>query len=391
MKLKKATSAIRRTYINPFLDYKRNLVFLGTFLGMFGFALVNTVSSYDLAGATYTAFCTFAVSAYVTAGFIYWPLLYLGFSSADSVGWRIFLFLFQLMAIGLYVSTPPNPLLQGLASGIMMAPFWTTHHIAMVQNTTKENRGYEVSLGMFITMGSSFLSALGSGYFLENKNPNTAIIISLAAMMAGTLCFLLSMAIVRQHSVKHFIKECKHVMHDNPYMIRRIISHSLFDLPTLATAAIISMVGISPTIMSTLLITRLGLMALLSPTIGTIAHKYRKHGYGLGLGLIGFSWMMLAIDPSNVFLFMGFLLLFNFGNRFADGSLMTGLYEMQSYASMMWSEVYMTVGRIISLFLFMPLLYWNVTAYLLVLGVASFLIFVYNRKWQKKWADAHAM
>lgn len=384
-------SATRRTYIHPFLDFKRNLVFLGTFLGMYGFALVNTVSSYDLASAAYSAFFTFACAAYVTAGFIYWPLLYMGFSSTDSLGWRVFLFILQLFALGLYVQTPPDPLLQGLVSGVMIAPFWTTHHIAMVQNTTSENRGYEVSLGMFITMGSALLSALTSGYFLEMQDAHVAIIISLATMMLGTLCFLLSMKIVRQHTIRHYIAECKRVMHDNPYMIRRIVSHSFFDLPTLAIAGIMKMTGISPTGLATILIVRLVLMAVLSPAIGTISHQYRKHGYGIGLLLIGLSWLLLTVDPGNAILFMIFMMIFNVGNRIADGSLMTGLYEMQSYASMMWSEVYMSIGRVISLLLFMPILYWNVRVYLVVLAAVAGLIFITNRKWQRRWADAQAM
>jgi hypothetical protein len=238
---------------------------------------------------------------------------------------------------------------------------------------------------------SSLLSAVTSGYYLEIADQNMAIIISLAAMMLGTLCFLLSMNIVRQHSLRHYVNECKRVARENPYMIRRIVSHSFFDLPTLAVAAIMQMVGISPTIMATILIVRLAVMAVISPMIGTIAHTYRKHGYGLGLLLIGVSWLMLAIAPEHALVFMAFLILFNIGNRVADSSLMTGLYEMQSYASMMWSEVYMSIGRVVSLLLLMPLLYYNVTLYLVVLGALSGLIFITNRRWQRRWSNAEAM
>jgi len=383
--------AIKRTYVHPFLDFKRNLVFLGTFLGMYGFALVNTVASYDLGGADFSSLLAFFGPSLLVAGILYWPLLYMGFSAYDSVLWRVFLFVIQLAGLICFTQAPADPLVQGFISGVMLAPFWCTHHIAMVQNTSHENRGYEVSLGMFIAMGSGVLSAVTSGYYLEVTKPVIAITISLVCMMLGTLCFLISMKIVRQHSVSSYIKESWRVAKDNPYMIRRIVSHSFFDIPTLAIAAIMSKVGISPVSMATLLIARLILMAFLSPTIGTVAHKYRKQGYGIGLFLIGAAWGLLAIEPSSEIIFFSFLIVFNFGLRIADGSLMTGLYEMQSYASMMWSEVYMTVGRVVSLIVLMPLLYLNLTAYLIVLALLSLAIFVVNRKWQLKWADAQAM
>jgi len=387
----KQRSATKRTYIDPFMSLKRNLVFLGTFLGMYGFALVNTVSSYDLASAGAVPFLSFAALAYIPAGFIYWPLLYMAFSAIDGLKWRAGLMLIQLVSLVVYTQTPPEATFQGIVSGIMMAPFWCVHHVAMVQNTTTENRGYEVSLGMFIALGSSFLSATTSGYYLETGHQSIAIIIALSTMMAGTFCFLLSMAIVRQHTVKHFIKECKRVIHENPYMIRRIVSHSLFDIPTLAIGSIMHLVGISPTIMATILIARLILMSFLSPVIGTVSHKYRKHGYALGLALFGSAWLLLATAPENPLLFFAFMILFSFGNRLADGSLVTGLYEMQSYASMMWSEVYMSIGRVLSLLFLLPLLFYNVRIYLFALAALSAIIYVINRKWQRRWADAEAM
>jgi len=391
MTFRESKGSIARTYIHPFLDWKRSFVFLGTFLGMYGFALVNTVASYDIASTNYASLLMFFVPSLLVAGFVYWPLLYMGFSVLDSLAWRLFISLIQVAGLLFYIYAPSDPLIQGFISGVMLAPFWCVHHIAMVQNTTQENRGYEVSLGMFIAMGSGVLSALTSGYYLTEGDPVTAISVALVSMLAGTTSFMLAMRVQRQNTAQGYLAECKRVMNDNPYMLRRIVSHSLFDIPTLAIAAIMSKTGISPASMTLLLIARLFLMSLLSPSIGTIAHKFRKQGYGIGLFVIAIAWGLLAIAPSSVLLFFVFLILFNCGIRIADSSLMTGLYEMQSYASMMWSEVYMSIGRIVSLIALMPLLYVDVRLYLIVLALLSLSVFAFNRKWQIRWAEAQPM
>ncbi|HAX91491.1 MAG TPA: hypothetical protein DCY07_04695 [Rhodospirillaceae bacterium] len=387
----KPRNATLRTYVDPFLDMKRNLVYLGTFLGVFGFGLVNIFSSYDLGAGGYAHLAAYFAPAILLAGFVYYPLLYMGFSTADGLKWRFFLFALQLAAIAAYLIAPPIPFWRGLAAGIVLAPFWTSHHIAMVQNTTTANRGFEVALSMFVNLLSGVATALIAAHYLKEASPIIAVSIALIAMMAGTGCLLLASRCVRQNMAHAFVKECKDVMHDNPYMARRIISQSLFEAASFTIAALMFQVGISPTIMATILIARLAVMAFLSPLVGKIAHNHRQHGYALALFFIGLSWVVLALMPSNPFVFFAFMILYAIGMAFADSALVSGLYEMQSYASMLWSEFYLSVGRSAGFLLFVPLMFVNVTLYLLALAALAGALYVFNRRWQKRWAEAGAM
>lgn len=391
MPASKPRHAAKRTYLDPFKDIKRVLVFLGTFLGVFGFGLVNVFSAYDLSAGGYGQLAAYFAPALLLAGFIYWPLLYMGFSTRDGLKWRFFIFAFQLAAIAGYLIAPAQPFWRGLAAGIVLAPFWTAHHIAMVQNTTKENRGFEVALSQFIILLSGVATALFAAHYLKEDNPLIAITIALSALMAGTGCFLLSSRCVRQNTALAFIKECKTIAHDNPYMKRRIISQSLFETSSFTFASLMFLVGISPTIMATLLIARLVLMAFLSPLVGKIAHNHRHQGYAIGLGFISVAMLVLATAPSLSLVFLAFLILFGIGMNFSNGALASGLYEMQSYATMMWSEVYMATGRAIGLVLFVPLMFINVTVYLLVLAALAATLYIFNRRWQRRWSEAGAM
>ncbi|MGE4350610.1 MAG: hypothetical protein AB7E52_00290 [Bdellovibrionales bacterium] len=384
-------SAFVRTYILPFLDMRRNLVFLGTFLGLFGYNLVLTVSTYDLASAGYWDILAYFAGAFILTGFVYWPLLYMGFSALDGVAWRAFIFLTQLLSMLAYIYISVGPVLLGLISGVLLAPFWCVHHIAMVQNTSKENRGYEVTLSMLITTGAAVIASALSGYYLEIQNESMANGLALAGMALGTLCLLLASKIIRQHSMRAFIGECRRIIKLNPYMARRILSQSVYDIPSLTIASLMYLMGLSPTIMATVFIARLAVMFVISPFIGTVAHTYRRHAYAIGLALIGVAWVLLACAPPNGITFFAFIMLYGIGLRFANSSLMTGLYEMQSYASMLWTETFWAIGRIGGLFALTPLMFYNTYLYLFVLVGLTGLIFVLNRKWQQTYINAQAM
>ena len=254
-------------------------------------------------------------------------------------------------------------------------------HIAMVQNTTKGNRGYEVSIGHFIFLISGVVSAITTAHFLETSSQATGLKLALVSLVAGTLCLLLSSRIVRQHSIRKFVQECRKVVSENPYLARRIISQSLFDMPSFTMAALMHLMGISPTVMASIIVARLLVMFFLAPLIGTIAQKHRKHGYGIGLGIVGLGWLVLALAPDQSGAFFLCSLLYAIGMSFASTSLMSGLYEMQSYGTMMWSELFLAIGRSAGLLFLVPLMFYDAQVYLFSLSALSFLIFIFNRRW----------
>jgi len=383
--------AATRTYIDPFLDFKRNLVFLGSFLGVLGFNLANTFSAYDLGGAGYGDLIAYFGPALLFAGFLYWPLLYMGFGVADGLAWRVFLIGLQLAASIAFVAAPPDPFWRGLAASIVQAPFWCIHHMAMVQNTTQDNRGFEVALSNFIIMLSVLTAAFTAAHFLNDADSTTALLLAFSSGTCGTLCLLIATRCAEKKTAKAYVKASAAIARDNPYMARRIISKSIFEGTTFTIAALMVLVGLSPTIMATILALRLGVMFVLSPLIGRVAHSHRKYGYAIGLALLGASWIILATSPSNPFVFGFFLILCATGIALADSSLVSGLYEMQSYASMMWCEIYLAVGRAIGFLLFVPLMYVNVTLYLFSLSGLAAILYVFNHRWQARWSDAKAM
>lgn len=384
---KKHITAIRRTFVDPFQDLRRNLLYLGTFLGVFGFGVMNTISAYDLGTAGFAAIMSYFAPSLLLAAFIYWPLLYMGFSAFDGLKWRSTVFIIQGLSILAFMNAPEEPLIQGLVFGVSMSPFWTVHHIAMTQNTTKGNRGYEVSIGQFVFLVGGVFAAITSASFLESASPQAGQIIALSMLLSGTICLLGSSKILRQHSIRHYVKECRRIVNDNPYMARRIISQSLFDMPSFTIAALMHIMGISPTILATIIVARLVVMFLLSPVIGTMAHKHRKHGYGIGLALAGAGWLVLSIAPDQGVSFFLCLMLFVIGMSFASGSLMAGLYEKQSYATMMWSEVFLGIGRAAGMLFLIPIMFYDVKIYLYTLTAISFAIFAFNRRWLKKYVS----
>jgi len=390
MNAKKRIEAVRRTFVDPFRVFRRNLLYFGTFLGVYGFGLMNTLAAYDLGTAGLGSIMAYFGPALLLAGFVYWPLLYMGFSAIDGLKWRTFIFTTQAVSLVILLNIPREPLLQGLAFGVTMAPFWTAYHIAMVQNTTKGNRGYEVSIGQLLFLIAGVCAVITTAHFLETKNNVLGSLIALSTLMCGTICLLASSKVVRQHSARHYIHECRAIVNQNPYMARRIISQSVFDMPSFTMASLMHIMGISPTKMAAIIVLRLILMFFLSPIIGTMAHKHRKHGYGMGLALVSVGWFILGLAPEYSVSFFICLMCFIIGMSFASSSLMAGLYEMQSYATMMWSEVFLAVGRGAGLLILTPLMFYDVRVYLFVLALLAAFIFLINKRWMTTYAQEQA-
>src|SRR5262249_11783027 len=151
----KSSRTVHRAFLEPLKDKKRCAVFFGIFSGCFGFSLINVSSAYDLGGAGMTALLSYFVPLLILPGFVLWPLLYLGFSALDSWKWRAGFILSQALALASFLASPAEPVIRGITGAFLCAPFWTTYHISMVQNTTDHNRGFEVSL-------ASLLSLLGN-------------------------------------------------------------------------------------------------------------------------------------------------------------------------------------------------------------------------------------
>lgn len=383
--------SIYRTYIEPFKDLNRSLTFLGGFLGVLGFFLINNLSAYAFATDGYVGVISYFLPALIVTGLIYWPMLYAGFSAFDGMAWRIGLCVTQLLAVVYYISSTHTPIVQGVMSGIVMAPFWCIYHVAMAQNTSKENRGFEVTLSLLINAVGCLAAAGIIAYFLTNQTQETAAIIAMCSLMAGTLCLLFANKIVRQHSVKEFIKESLKVAHDNPYMIRRIIAEGAFEIPKFTFAALMFVMGHSALNMALVLAAQIITMFFLSPLIGKFAHMHRKESFGIGLLIMGLGWLVIAVAPAYLLSFFISLILYAIGATFADSSLKAGIYEMQQYASMMWTEFYLAVSRVAALFLLLPLLYYNPTVYLVTLTCLAGVLFFMNKHWQKRYADGIIM
>ena len=369
-----------RTFIHPFQDWRRSATFFGIILGCFGFSLVNVTSAYDLGGEGLWSLLSYFMPALLFSGFVLWPLLYLGFSTIDSLLWRVFILIAQTLTLALFLNWSHEPLIQGFAAAILMAPFWTAFHIAMVQNTTANNRGFEVSLAGLLGGSGSILGTVAYGLLVSHGLATAAVIIALIAMLSGTILLLLASQRQINGSVQTFMQEAQRIMSQNPQLMKRLASLGLFDAPGFTMAALMHTLNFSVATISAILASRILSEFLLTPLVGHLAHNHRNKGFKIGVTIIGLAWLFLCLSPQNALAFLIFLISSAMGSKVAGNSVNTALYETQTYASMMLAEFLLAVGRGLGLLLLLPILYFDSQSYMLAVVItAAGLFFIDGR------------
>lgn len=386
--MRSAAHVLKRTFLHPFQNWRRSATFLGVFSGCFGFTLVNVTSAYDLGGDGLVPLLSYFGTSMALAGFILYPLLYMGFCTFDSVTWRILVLASQALAFIAFLILPKQAIYQGLAAGLLASPFWTAYHIAMVQNTTQENRAFEISLSSFLGVCGSTAAVVVSGILLTRTHVQTAIDASFGALFLGSLSILVATKRKHNASIRTFLTQARALVNDNPYLVRRIIAQSIVEMPSFILAALMHVLNFSAAMTSVMLASRIAAEFLLAPAVGHFVHTRRNKGFGLGMLLIGGAWLFLLVSPKDSISVIIFMIGFGMGLRFAFNSLTSGLYEMQKYASMMWCEVFLCVGRSLCMIFIIPLLYYDPRLYMLALAVLAALFIVFNRIWMRKWKIA---
>jgi hypothetical protein len=384
-------SLLSRTFWAPFMSWRRSAVLMASFLGSFGFSLIMVVPAYDLSTVGLKAMMAYFLPVFMVSGFLLYPLLYAGFSMFDSSRWRIGILAAQSVALILYVILPQDPLSRGLAGAVIMAPFWCAYHIAMIQNTTEDNRSFEVALAGVLYLAGGVLGYFASGASLAYGLQGAAFIAAFLSLALATGSALVAPTFMPSGTLKAFLLACHRVLAANPYIVPRIVAQSLLEMPGLVMAALMRLLNFPPSVMAGMLIARLVLSFAFAPVWGHFVRKHKSAGFGLAFSMVGIAWLFLFFFAGSTVAFFVFLLVYGLGTSLADNSLSTGLYGIQSYAVIVWNEILNAAGRGVFLLFLLPLLYASVQLYLIALCGVCVLLLVLDGLWKRKWGTVGAM
>lgn len=375
---------IRRTFVDPLRNWRRTLIYAGIFLGVLGFGLLNMISAYNYADGGTPALLGYFAGLYIPLCCLFTPALYAGFTTRDSRLWRVAIVALQMAALALFFQMPPHPILQGFAGACMAAPFWTCYHIGMVQNTSDDNTGFEVSLaGVFATCGGVLALAIG-GLALYKSHPQLAVAIALTAQLAGTACLIAASRIRRDGSLQKLVETVARINRENRFLIRQVVLLGLFDMPGYAMLALMHDVRFAPALATLLLASRTIVSFLLAPIIGRAANSLSVHGVRYGFVSVALGWGLLTATGYSSYAFIPALIVYGFGQRLVGGVVDVSWYRMRSYASMILHEVYLGLGRVLGMIVFIPLLSLNVYAYGGAIIATALLALLLNNYWAQR-------
>lgn len=374
-----------RTFWRPFLDPRRATMLIGTMAGTMGFGLLNFTSAYHFSTLGVLPLMTYLAAMFGGIAVLS-ALLYLAFSMIDGLAWRIAIYAGIVVAFILFLYSPAVPLIQGGVGALLSALFWGSFHVSMVQNTTSENRSYEVALSGFLTLVAGVSASLLGAMFLNRDQTTLAAVIALSTLLLGTFCMLFTSRRKPLLDWTTFRAEARLMISENRYMIRRVMVAGTYESSAFAMTAFMQLLHFSPTLVATLTISRVVIEFTLAPLIGKLSQKFSAHTYRSGLSIVLGAWIALLFFHDIEALFVPILLTNTFGQRLMGVSLQVRAYEMQSYAAMMWWELLLGLGRLAGILCLVPIMYYDVTLYCAAIIVWTLAVFALNRHWHRKFA-----
>jgi hypothetical protein len=357
-------------FIAPFLSAERARLYIAAMLGCFGATGVSIFLTYDYATTSPDVLLAFMTAHVLFFGVFFLPLLLVMAANASHKIFFPCLVILQLLALinipfaDQYFAHPAvDAFMVGCNLALISAPFWMSYHVLMVQHTTDDNRGNEVSVsGLGMGIGS-IVGALTSGVALYYEIVDVYVFICMLAMLLST--------IVMMRLIPHDRTSFRKM---NIY--RSLVSRPRRSLNTIMNGCFDSLTGfLLPVWLKVIGLTGLGvglfsalqflLKIIISPFTGKLVKMNRGHESQLGAAINIAGWLPWLFTISPLGLIWSFLIR-GPGQHMYNVGLQSRWYEERTYENMAAREVCLSIGRYLTILISLPLIYGDIKMFFIV-------------------------
>lgn len=355
------TNIFYRQYVQPFRNLRLSVTYLSLFFGILAGSFLSVYAAIDTVKAGAAGLIAFYYVWFILAGFVFFPLFFLLFRNFSR---RVFIgTVLGTQIVGTVLLFLKDGAMQPWHLGVVMALFgtgyWQMHHINLAAYTSREGRGFEVSLANTLTQAAHILGGVFAGMLSQHEaGASVSLIVAFGAQLAATLGLALSSprAVRATDTSTPDIPEAGHVLLENFRDIawrfpRQNIGTALSAVMALVFVimlpAWLKIIGLSGTMIGFIRGGQAIVTSVLSPYAGKLTQEESGREFKISAlsGVVG--WMLpLAASFSAPMVALSSLCLAASSLFFSTG-IEARWYVRRSMTQILVREIILTVARIV--------------------------------------------
>lgn len=379
---------IYKAFVAPLKSPERTKLYIASIIATFGFSGAFLYLAFDSGSKGLDVMMSFMLSRTIIVDIILMPFAFLGLRKFSNSRFFKFLFACQVIVLGLLLwadtlvmSDVTGAFVSSVLLAAMMLPFWISYHAVMIEFTSDDNSGNDVSVSL-IGMGiGTILGSFCGGVALEYFQSNWYIVLSMIAIFAGTI---LQMTLVHKDNfnlkggriIDSFIKR----PHRTANTMMDGVCGFLIVMAAPVWLGAIGMKGFGTGIAAAL---QTLLKILLSPFTGVLtnAGKGRETTYGAMMNTFGWLPWLLIQSP---WVLVWSYALWGMGYHLYGVGLQSRWYQERTYANMAARELCLGIGRLLACLFCLPLVYVNIWLFFAVCTALTFGKYLISRMEAKR-------
>lgn len=172
---------LRNAFVLPWQNIVRAKILIIGFLANLGYGTLSFTLNYDLAGAGIEASLTYQVLRSLLMGYLIFPFTFWLHARFQS---RFLLLFIQLLGLSLYFIDRSSGLMNAFAVSLAFGPFGALHNYRFAKNQSRDNRGSESALNIYLIIFGYSCGLFAGGVLLQHDYYYHAVI-------GGSLCTII--------------------------------------------------------------------------------------------------------------------------------------------------------------------------------------------------------
>lgn len=359
---------LRLGFIEPFRSPGRFLIYIAALLGDASITAASLYLSFSLYSYGPLALLGYFIVRFGFANLFWIPYLFYAFEKFRRTALILTLMGIKVVSLTFFLSYGDIIMhdinfvkgsILGILNVVMSATFWLFHHRLMIEYSSDDNRGNEVSIAEFAINVGALIGAIGGGYS----------IMAIGGKETLTICFVLMWLAIGIYGMLLY----KTPLKQKPYPFFKIyrlvfedVSRSLNTALYAANHFLLSF--LAPVWMAAIGISGLGtgivlaLQSLIrfvaSPFVGHLTNKNKADETIIGATIKAAGWLPWIFSQAQILLLPSSVLWF-IGNHFYNVGTLSRWYAAKTSAHIGAREICQGTARILMTIIFVPLLFYS--------------------------------
>lgn len=352
---------LQKAFIAPFQSKMRRSMYIAAILGCFSFSGLMFFYGFDYLDKGPWAVAIYFMAKTVSGMMLMMPFLFFLFQKMKKKSFFTLLFILQTLCILFLILIPydqalpeASAFINGILFTIISAPFWALFHIMMIQSSSDENLGNEISVALIGINIGNLLGSVSGGLALAFLPGYLYMLFCFAAFVVATT--LLAKTIPEEGKRIEQKTMLESITLKPWRTINTMLDGSFHFLGSFFLPVWLGFIGIGSVMTGFLAGANILSRLIISPFAGhlSLGSKAMESKIGAILKTIGWGPWLFTLSPFNL---IWSYLFWNTGQHLYAVGLQSRWYKEKTYNNMAAREFLLGVGRGIACVIAVPALY----------------------------------